>query len=127
MEATPGQDEMNKVQIADLKDELAKTEAALKTKTEEYLQCKKDLRTKDEEIQQRDIDISCLRGQVSQKCKQTADIDISCLRGQVNQLVQVVEDDDDTLTPIIDYDDNEDVFLEDLEWDPDWDKIKLDD
>ena len=64
MEATPGQDEMNKVQIADLKAELAKSEESLKIRTEELLQVRKDLRTKDEEIQQREIDISCLRGQV---------------------------------------------------------------
>ena len=64
MEATPGQDEMNKVQIADLKVELAKSEESLKIRTEELLQVRKDLRTKDEEIQQREIDISCLRGQV---------------------------------------------------------------
>merc|ERR1719483_2055236 len=63
MEATPGQDEMNKVQIADLKGELGKSEETLKFRTEELLQVKKELRTKDEEIQQREIDISCLRGQ----------------------------------------------------------------
>ncbi len=64
MEASPGQDEMNKVQIADLKDELFKSEAQVKQGVEELMLVKKDLRTKDEEIQQREIDISCLRGQV---------------------------------------------------------------
>merc|ERR1719266_679110 len=63
MEATPGQDEMNKVQIADLKAELAKSDETLKIRNEELLQVRKELRTKDEEIQQREIDISCLRGQ----------------------------------------------------------------
>merc|ERR1719189_87934 len=63
MEATSGQDEMNKVQITDLKAELAKSDETLKIRNEELLQVRKDLRTKDEEIQQREIDISCLRGQ----------------------------------------------------------------
>ena len=44
MEATPGQDEMNKVQITDLKGELAKSEETLKFRTEELLQVKKELR-----------------------------------------------------------------------------------
>ena len=38
MEATPGQDEKNKVQIADLKVELAKSEETLKLRTEELFQ-----------------------------------------------------------------------------------------
>ena len=97
MEATPGQDEMNKVQIADLKHELSKAEENLKIRTEELLQSKKDLRLKDEEIQQREIDISCLRG-------------------QVNQVLEVLEDDDDTLEASDD--DSDVVLLEDLEWDP---------
>ena len=44
MEATPGQDEMNKVQIADLKAELAKAEENLRIRTEELFQSKKILR-----------------------------------------------------------------------------------
>ena len=51
--------------IDDLKTELAKAEENLKIRTDELLQSKKDLRVKDEEIQQREIEISCLRGQVS--------------------------------------------------------------
>ena len=50
MEATPGQDEMNKVQIADLKGELAKSEETLKFQTEELLQVKKDLRHSDPKL-----------------------------------------------------------------------------
>ena len=97
MEATPGQDEMNKVQIADLKHELAKAEDNLKIRTEELFQSKKDLRVKDEEIQQREIDISCLRG-------------------QVNKLQELFDDsDEDTLEAS---DDSDVVLLEDLEWDP---------
>ena len=65
MESSSSSDEMNKVQIADLKTELAKAEDNLKIRTDELLQSKKDLRIKDEEIQQREIEISCLRGQVS--------------------------------------------------------------
>ena len=98
MEATPGQDEMNKVQIADLRSELAKAEETLKIRTDEFMQAKKDLRVKDEEIQQREIDISCLRGQVL--------------------TLQVLVDDnhdssEDTLTPDFEQD-PDDVFLEDV-------------
>ena len=64
MESSSTHDEMNKVQISDLKSELAKSEETLKIRTDELFQSKKDLRVKDEEIQQREIDISCLRGQV---------------------------------------------------------------
>ena len=112
MEATPGQDEMNKVQIADLKAELAKSEESLKIRTEELLQVRKDLRTKDEEIQQREIDISCLRGQVD-------------ILLEVNEKITLVGSDDDTLTPDADTDHENDVLLEDLEWDPDSSAIKL--
>ena len=71
---------------------------------------KKDLRTKDEEIQQREIDISCLRGQV--------------------EIYKILDEattiSDDTLTPNTDCDfENDDVLLEDLEWDPDSSAVKL--
>ena len=99
MESTPGQDEMNKVQIADLKEELRKAEENLKTRLEELLQTKKDLRLKDETIQQREIEISCLRGQVM--LSDEAD-----------------DDSDNTLTAVGDSDGaSDDVLLEDLEWD----------
>ena len=66
-------------------------------------------RTKDEEIQQREIDISCLRGQV--------------------EIYKILDEatSDDTLTPnTADCDfENEDVLLEDLEWDPDSSAMKL--
>ena len=97
MEASPGQDEMNKVQIADLKHELAKAEENLKIRTEELFQSKKDLRVKDEEIQTREIDISCLRGQVN---------------------FQDFDSDEDTDTLEASDDDSDVVLLEDLEWDP---------
>ena len=48
-----------------MKTELAKAEENLKIRTDELLLSKKDLRVKDEEIQTREIEISCLRGQVS--------------------------------------------------------------
>ena len=66
-------------------------------------------RTKDEEIQQREIDISCLRGQV--------------------EIYKILDEatSDDTLTPnTADCDfENDDVLLEDLEWDPDSSAMKL--
>ena len=99
MESSSSSDEMNKVQIADLKTELAKAEDNLKIRTDELLQSKKDLRIKDEEIQQREIEISCLRGQV---------LDLTKL---------IDDEDEDTLENIDNDSDNEDVLLEDLEWD----------
>lgn len=96
MEASPGQDEMNKVQIADLKHELAKAEESLKTHADEVLLLKTDLRTKDDEIHQREIDISCLKGQV----------------------MNSQDDDEDTLTYVSDNaDHDDDVLLEDLNTD----------
>lgn len=98
MEASPGQDEMNKVQIADLKFELSKAEESLKSHADEVLLLKTDLRSKDDEIHHRQIDISCLKGQVMQE------IDLDD------------EDDDDTLTYVSDNADQEhDVLLEDLD------------
>ena len=107
MESSSSSDEMNKVQIADLKAELAKAEDALRIRTEELLDSKKEMRVKDEEIQQREIDISCLRG-------------------QVESLLNLVDEDEDTLTlENIDSDADDDVLLEDLEWDDNDCEIKV--
>ena len=107
MESSSSSDEMNKVQIADLKTELAKAEDALRIRTEELLDSKKEMRVKDEEIQQREIDISCLRG-------------------QVESLLNLVDEDEDTLTlENIDSDADDDVLLEDLEWDNNDCEIKV--
>ncbi len=98
MESSPGQDEMNKVQIADLKEELSKAEDNLKVRNDELLATKKDLRLKDETIQQREIEISCLHGQV---------------------ILHHEGEDSDTLTAIEpDPVEADDVLLDDLEWDP---------
>ena len=87
MESSSTHDEMNKVQISDLKSELAKSEETLKIRTDELFQSKKDLRVKDEEIQQREIDISCLRGQVESLllicvlCKDSRKVSSQFLKG----------------------------------------------
>jgi hypothetical protein len=105
MESSPGQDEQQKVQIADLKVELAKAEETIKIRNDELLQNKKDLKLKDETIQQREIDISCLRGQV-------IDVDNADIKDE--------DDDDDTLTWNYSDVDEHDILLDDLEleWDP---------
>ena len=87
MEAAGGQEDMRKVQVDDLKQELANAEgtkentfektrfliiwfaATIKSRTDEILSLRRDLKTRDEEVQQREIDISCLRGQVRSKCE----------------------------------------------------------
>ncbi len=87
MEASATNDEVIKTQIADLKNELANAEGknfkrliftpmqhsmlqnvseVIKRKNEEVLLMKRDLKEREELIQQREIDISCLRGQVKE-------------------------------------------------------------
>ena len=152
MEAAPGQEEQNKVQIADLKSELSKAEGTcfqqyqfnskllfqyycllkifsyliayllilenVEIRNEEILHLKKDLRLKDETIQQREIDISCLRGQVNSL---SAILD----KGNIARHISLdskenddrdgddADDDSDTLTNI-DPLSEEDILLEDL-------------
>lgn len=70
----------------------------MKSKQEEILQLRRELRQRDETIQQREIDLSCLRGQVKQALE---DID---------------DDDSDTLT-YVDEDQDEDqeqILINDL-------------
>lgn len=55
---------INKHNVKKFSTELWITEA-LENRSNELLKMKKDLRLKDETIQQREIEISCLRGQVS--------------------------------------------------------------
>jgi len=64
MESSSDQDERNKAQIDDLREQVAKCEGAIAEKSEEVLAEKRSCRQKDEIIQQREIEISCLRGQV---------------------------------------------------------------
>merc|ERR1712080_574285 len=87
MEAAAGQDEQSKVQIADLKSELAKAEENLEVRTEETVQLKRDLRTKDETIQQREIDISCLRGQI-----QNITDEMNSLTSQTSDVMAIKEE-----------------------------------
>ena len=98
-------------------------------KCEEVAACKRDLRRKEETVQQRDIEISCLRGQVNalqRFCDDAAGgggvVDPQ-LELEIQQLLYNDDDDDDseTLTGGCgggDGSDHEDdVLLQDLEWD----------
>lgn len=120
MEASATNDEVIRTQLEDLRSELANSEgtgidsykptkrlisfssipATVKSKTDEILLLKKDLKEREELIQQREIDISCLRGQVNQ-----ALIDLEAEDDD--------DDDSDTLTFCCSDVDDE-VFLEDL-------------
>lgn len=115
MEAAPSQDEMSKVQIADLKDELAKAEELVGQRNDEYQHLRRDLRLKDETIQQLEIEISCLRGQVNalQKfCDETLNIE-----PEIEQILDDNDSDSSTLTQINEEESSDEVLLEDLEWD----------
>lgn len=85
----------------------------LEIRTEETLQQKRDLRLKDEIIQQREIDISCLRGQVIALKRFYDPEKVIC--NDIDS-PETNDDDSDTLTnaePLSE----EDILLEDLEFD----------
>lgn len=64
MESTLSQDEMTRVQIQDLRDELHGAERNLKLRQEDLIYLKNEIKARDETIQQLEIDLSCVRGQV---------------------------------------------------------------
>ena len=75
-------------------------------RTEDNAQLKKSLRERDEVIQQREIDISCLRGQVT---------------AVVSKVIEDLEDGDDdsdsdtlTFVPDLDSEADEDILLDDI-------------
>merc|ERR1712192_289258 len=65
MEAEPGVEGKSKVEIPDLKAELAASQLEVKTKLDDILGLKDLLRLEKESVQQKEIDISRLNGQVS--------------------------------------------------------------
>ena len=77
---------------------------------------KRDLRLKDETIQQREIDISCLRGQVMAPKRIYEPENIVCdkFNSQINN--DDDSEDSDTLTNV-DALSEEDILLEDLDFD----------
>ena len=103
MEAEPGVEARSKVEIADLKDELAASQLEVKTKFDDILGLRDQLRLEKETVQQRDIDISRLNGQVSfieeeleQLKKGSGDVDglqaeINALRNRLNLIVDELE------------------------------------
>ena len=77
---------------------------------------KRELRLKDEEIQQREIDISCLRGQVIALQRLYNPEILKCDNNEVLGTNTEDDDDSDTLTNMEPLSD-EDILLEDLEFD----------
>eukprot|EP00094_Tigriopus_californicus_P001080 TCALIF_01045-PA protein Name:"Similar to Adpgk ADP-dependent glucokinase (Mus musculus)" AED:0.27 eAED:0.27 QI:205/0.53/0.35/0.64/0.92/0.85/14/0/1299 len=65
MESSLSQDEMTRVQIQDLRDELHGAERNLKLRQDDLLYLKNGIKSRDETIQQLEIDLSCVRGQVT--------------------------------------------------------------
>ena len=93
--------------------------AQLEIRSEEILNLKKDLRLNDETIQQKDIDISCLRGQVIELQRLYPHIPENVICDNVElQAANYTEDesDSDTLTNIEPLSE-EDILLEDLGFD----------
>jgi len=103
MEAEPGVEGKSKVEIADLKAELAASQLEVKTKVDDILGLKDLLRLEKETVQQKEIDISRLNGQVSfleeemeQLKKSSGDVDglqaeINGLRNKLNLVVDDLE------------------------------------
>ena len=103
MEAEPGVEARSKIEIADLKAELAASQLEVKTKFDDILGLRDQLRLEKETVQQRDIDISRLNGQVSnieeeleQLKKGSGDVDglqaeINALRNRLNLIVDELE------------------------------------
>jgi len=103
MEAEPGAEAKAKVEIADLKNELSNSQMEVKAKFDEILRLRDLLRIEKETVQQKEIDISRLNGQISfieeemdQLKKSTGDVDslqaeINALRNKLNLVVDELE------------------------------------
>ena len=91
MEAQPGVEAQSKVEITDLKTELATSQAELKAKIEEILGIKDKVRLEQEVVQQRDIEISSLNGKLQfmeeeLELIKTQTGDSAGLQAEINQL-----------------------------------------
>lgn len=91
MEKEPSVDAKSKVEIADLKSELANSQAEVKVRIEEINVVKDQVRKEQETIQQKEIEISRLNGQVQFIEEEMEQLklqsgDISSLQAEINSL-----------------------------------------
>jgi len=91
MEKEPGIDAKSKVEISDLKSELAASQIDVKARIEEILVIKDLVRQEQEIVQQKEIDISRLNGQVQFIEEEMEQLklqggDISSLQAEINSL-----------------------------------------
>lgn len=91
MESEPGIDAKSKVEISDLKSELAASQTDVKARIEEILVIKDHVRQEQEIVQQKEIDISRLNGQVQFIEEEMEELklqggDISSLQAEINSL-----------------------------------------
>merc|ERR1719341_155899 len=91
MEKEPGIDAKSKVEISDLKSELAASQIDVKARIEEILVVKDLVRQEQEIVQQKEIDISRLNGQVQFIEEEMEQLklqggDISSLQAEINSL-----------------------------------------
>lgn len=91
IEAEPDIDSKSKVEIIDLKAELAASQAEMKAKVTEILGLKDSIRLEQENVQQKDIEISRLAGQVQFVTEEVElhklkDGDMDCLQAEMNQV-----------------------------------------
>merc|ERR1712123_107470 len=91
MEAEPGVEAKSKVEISDLKSELAASQIEVKSRIEEILVVKDQVRQEKEIVQQKEIDISRLNGQVQFIEEEMEQLklqggDISSLQAEINSL-----------------------------------------
>jgi len=103
LEAQPGQDEKAKIQIADLRAELAAALAEVKARNDEILDIRNNVRLEREVVQQKDIEISRLNGQVQFMEEEmtiaknasgnvdTLQAEINLLRNKMNLVVDELE------------------------------------
>jgi len=91
MEKEPGVEEKSKVEIADLKSELAASQTDVKARIEEIFVIKDQVRQEQEIVQQKEIEISRLNGQVQFIEEEMEQLklqggDISSLQAEINSL-----------------------------------------
>merc|ERR1719309_92997 len=91
MEAEPGIDAKSKVEISDLKAELAASHSDVKAKIEEILVLKDSVRLEQETVQQKEIEISRLNGQVQFIEEELEQLkvqggDVASLQAEINSL-----------------------------------------
>jgi len=91
MEAEPEVDAKSKIEITDLKSELSTSQLEVKAKVEDIINLKELLRLEKETVQQKDIDISRLNGQVNFIEEEMEQLkinsgDVNSLQAEINSL-----------------------------------------